>query len=88
MPFHRCPFCIIKPEYCYIGLFIYLALICGTFFGISVAVAEILGRRDDLCGIAGKYKRLAVNLSLIMLITLAVMTSYHYVVYMIMGGES
>ena len=88
MPFHRCPFCIIKPEYGYIGLFIYLALICGAFFGISVAVTEILGRRADLKEMTRVYRQLAVNLSLIMLILLAVLTSWHYIAYIVMGGES
>lgn len=88
MPFHRCPFCIIKPEYGYIGMFIYLALICGAFFGISVAVAEIIGKRADLEEIVKGYRGLAVNLSLLMLLLLAVLTSYHYLVYMIVGGES
>ncbi len=88
MPFHRCPFCIIKPEYHYIGLFIYLALIGGSFFGISVALAELLGRRPSLQAIAKDYRRLAVNLSLIMLLILAILSSYHYLIYMIFGGET
>jgi hypothetical protein len=88
MPFHRCPFCIIKPEYHYIGLFIYLALIGGAFFGISVALAEVLGRRPGLQAIAKDYRRLAVNVSLVMLLILAVLSSYHYLIYMIFGGET
>jgi len=88
MPFHRCPFCIIKQEYFYIGLAIYFTLICGTFFGISTVLAEVLGRRSDLATPVRHYRKIAVDLSLIMLTILAVLSSYHYLLYMITGGES
>jgi hypothetical protein len=88
MPFHRCPFCIIKQEYCYIGLAIYFTLICGTFFGISTALTEVLGRRPDLAGPVRHYRKIAVDLSLILLLILTILSSYHYLLYMITGGES
>ena len=88
MPFHRCPFCIIKPEYHYIGVFIYFTLIIGVFFGISVALAELIGRRTDLAGTAGRYRRKAVDLSLLLLLILAILSSYHYLIYIFLGGES
>jgi hypothetical protein len=88
MPFHRCPFCIIKQEYGYIGLAIYFTLICGTFFGISTALAEILGRRSDLAGPVKHYRKIAVNLSLILLVIMTILSSYHYLRYMLTGGES
>lgn len=88
MPFHRCPFCIIKQEYNYIGLLIYSALICGTFFGVSTSLAEVLRHRSDLAKPAGQYRRVATDLSLIMLVVLTILSSYHYVVYMIVGGEN
>ncbi len=88
MPFHRCPFCIIKPEYSYIGLAIYCTLICGTFFGISTALTEVLGRRSDLVTPVRHYRKIAVDMSLILLTILAVLSSYHYLLYMITGGEN
>ena len=88
MPFHRCPFCIIKPEYHYIGVFIYFTLIIGVFFGISVALAELIGRRPDLAGTAGRYRKSAIDLSIILLLILAVLSSYHYLIYIFLGGES
>jgi len=87
MPFHRCPFCIIKAEYCYIGLAIYFTLICGAFFGISIAPAEVLGRLPELSVTAGRYRRIAVFVSLIMLVALVLLSSYHYLIYMLTGGE-
>jgi hypothetical protein len=88
MPFHRCPFCIIKQEYGYIGLAIYFTLICGTFFGISTALTEILARRPDLAGPVRHYRKIAVDLSFILLIILTILSSYHYLLYIITGGES
>jgi len=88
MPFHRCPFCIIKPEYDYIGLLIYSTLIGGTFFGVSPAVAELVADRTGLEGAVAGYRRVAIRLSLVLLALLAVLSSYHYLFYIITGGES
>jgi len=88
MPFHRCPFCIIKPEYHYIGMFIYFFLIVGGFFGISTALTELIGRRPDLAGTAGRFRKMAIDISLVMLVILAILTSYHYLIYRIFGGET
>lgn len=87
MPFHRCPFCIIKREYCYIGLAIYFILICGSFFGVSVAVAEVVGRSSDLSGAARRYRKAAIYFSLVLLILLAILSSYHYLAYIVTGGQ-
>jgi len=87
MPNHRCPFCIIKPEYHYIGLGIYAALIGGTFFGASTGVAALLGRRPELSVPAGRYRLAAVRISLVLLALYTVLTSYHYLRYLITGGE-
>ncbi len=87
MPFHRCPFCIIKPEYGYIGLAIYFTLIAGTFFGVSIAAVELLGRHPELRVQSGHYRKGAVYLSLVMLIALAILSSYHYLAYILTGGE-
>jgi hypothetical protein len=88
MPFHRCPFCIIKPEYGYIGLAIYFTLIGGTFFGTSTALAAVLGHRPGLAGPVRKYRRIAVDLSFYLLLILTILTSYHYLLYTLTGGES
>lgn len=87
LPNHRCPFCIIKPEYYYIGLAIYTTLIGGAFFGLSTGVAALLGRNPELAGPAGRYRRAAVKISLAFLALFALLTSYHYLLYMITGGE-
>lgn len=37
LPTHHCPFCILKPQYNYVGYFLYLFLFLGTFFGITTS---------------------------------------------------
>jgi hypothetical protein len=87
MPNHRCPFCIIKPEYHYIGLGIYAALICGTFFGASTGVAGMIGRHTDLTSQVARYQRAAVKISLALLALFTILSSYHYLRYLATGGE-
>lgn len=87
LPNHRCPFCLIKPEYYYIGLAIYTTLIGGAFFGSSLGVAALAGRHPDLRGQTARYQRTAVRISLVLLAVFTVLTSYHYLRYLISGGE-
>lgn len=87
LPNHRCPFCIIKPEYNYIGLAIYAALIGGTFFGASTGAAALIGRHSDLTAPAARYQWVAIMISLALLTIFAILTSYHHLRYMLTGGE-
>ena len=87
MPFHHCPFCIIKAEYGHIGIFIYLTLIAGVFFGTNTALTEILRRKEELKDIIAGYQNFAVITATIFLIFYIVLTSFHYIVYQISGGE-
>jgi len=87
LPNHRCPFCILKPEYDSIGYGIYISLIGGTFFGITSSLAAFLGRNPELAEPAGRYRRLAPRLALVCLILFTFLTSYHYLHYLITGGE-
>ena len=38
---HHCPFCILKPEYGYIGYFLYLPLFFGTATGLSLGALSL-----------------------------------------------
>ncbi len=87
MPYHHCPFCILKPEYHFIGFGIYTTLIVGTFLGISAAVVEPCKKRAGLGAVVEHYQRRAVQISLGLLLLFAVLTSYHYLKYMLLGGE-
>jgi len=87
MPFHKCPFCILKPEYHYIGFAIYGALFGGAFLGMSIVVAEPLRTVEGLSEVVTVFQRKAVIYSLILLIVFTLLTSYHYVWYAFRGGE-
>lgn len=87
MPNHRCPFCIIKPEYNGIGLVIYTALIGASFFGVSSGVAGLIGRHPDLSSATARYQRVAIKNSLVFLAIFTILTSYSYLRYLLTGGE-
>ncbi|MGV1098900.1 hypothetical protein ACUUL3_05755 [Thiovibrio sp. JS02] len=87
MPYHRCPFCLLKPEYGYFGFAIYGTLIPAAFFGMSVAVAGLVVERKGLSETVGGYQRWAVKASLVLLIFFTVFSFYHYLKYLFIGGE-
>jgi len=88
MPYHHCPFCILKPEYHYIGFALYFTLIPASFFGFSTVLVEPFKNMDNLEAAIRKYQRTAILISLVLLLFLAAISSYHYLVYKITGGES
>jgi hypothetical protein len=87
MPYHHCPFCILKPEYCFIGFFIYGALFPAGFFGMSAALTSLIPARLGLDEVVHNFQRRAVLFSSILLVLFLLLVSYHMVVYRFMGGE-
>jgi len=87
MPYHHCPFCILKPEYHYIGFALYFTLIPASFFGIATILVGLFKNKDGLAGVVRKYQRAAVKISLLLLLLLTLISSYHYLLYRISGGE-
>ncbi|KPK35686.1 MAG: hypothetical protein AMK70_04880 [Nitrospira bacterium SG8_35_1] len=87
MPYHHCPFCILKPEYHYIGFALYFTLIPAAFFGLTTVLVEPLKSKNDLAAAVRIYQRTAITISLVLLFLLAVTSSYHYLIYKISGGE-
>jgi len=88
MPFHHCPFCILKPQYHYIGFAIYGTLIVATFFGVSAVAIGPWRKNTDIGSITGRFQKMAVKISCILLILFSLLTSYHYLLYTFTGGES
>lgn len=86
MPFHKCPFCILKPQYNYIGFLLYLLLFGGAFLGMSVVVAEPLRSLEGLGGVVPRFQKRAVALSLAFLLLFVATASYPYFRYMLLGG--
>ena len=87
MPYHNCPFCILKPEYNYIGFIIYGTLIVATFLGVIPALIGPLKRKKELLSVINKLQGNAIRLSLVFLTLFLLFSSYHFVRYMIAGGE-
>jgi len=97
MPFHNCPFCILKPEYAYVGFAIYGTLLPAAFLAISAPVVDLLRPRFRLNGVATRpaageevvtaYQRFALLISLLLLVLFAFFSSFHLWRYFIMGGE-
>jgi len=88
MPFHHCPFCILKPEYHYIGFAIYGSLIVATFFGVAAAATGPWRKNSDIAAATGRFQKLAVKISLVLLVLFSLLVSYHYLLYTFIGGES
>jgi len=87
MPYHKCPFCLLKPEYYYFGFALYGALIPATFFGASAPLAGLVRNRIGLEGVVDRYQRLAIKISLVLLVIFSGLSFYHYLKYLISGGE-
>jgi len=87
MPYHHCPFCILKPEYHYIGFALYFTLIPASFFGLSTVLVEPFKRKNNLAVPVLKYQRKAITISLLLLLLLTLISSYHFLLYKIGGGE-
>ena len=47
-PHHHCPFCILKPEYDYIGYLLYLPLFAGLSFALASSLLSALPLPDSL----------------------------------------
>ena len=88
MPFHHCPFCILKPEYDYIGFVLYGTLLLAAFFGIAGAIVHPFRPRPGLERIIPEFQHTAVKLSLLLLAIFVALSSYHLLLYRITGGES
>ncbi len=58
LPSHHCPYCLLKPEYKYIGYMIYFFMIGGAFSGMVAPLVRILTGRDyRVLSRAGTYMK-------------------------------
>lgn len=87
MPFHRCPFCIMKPEYNSIGFAIYGALIGAVFCGIAAPLTETVRSRAGLGEGVNRFQQQATRIALVLLLVFTTLSSFHLVRYLVTGGE-
>jgi hypothetical protein len=87
MPAHRCPFDILQREYDYIGYPLYLALIGGSFAGISAAGTAFCAGLPGLAEPVRRFRRLALWSVLFLLPLFLLIASWSPALYLLTGGE-
>lgn len=87
MPYHRCPFDILQPEYNYIGFPIYLALFLAVFLGTGCGVAQAVRRYDGLVAHVSHFQLVSTAISLLLLLLFLLLTAYAPIRYILAGGE-
>ncbi len=86
MPYHRCPFCILKPEYHYVGFALYGTLLPAVFCGAGVAVIQWV-RRPELAAAVTRLERRFVCWSLGLGGVFVALSTAYLLVYRLAGGE-
>ncbi len=81
MPFHRCPFDILKKQYHFIGYLIYLSLFGATFFGISMGLTSFFATIANLQQSVRSFQRTALRVSLLLLPLFLLLVSWFPIVY-------
>jgi len=82
MPYHHCPFCILKSEYHGWGYPIYFTLFLAVFSGLSHVIAGFCHNLPGLASPVRKLQNLTVKCALVMLGIFVLLSSYHFWVYM------
>lgn len=73
LPTHKCPFCMLQPEYYYAGYVIWGTLLMGSYIGLSDAVSMLwLGKKN-----MRSYKLVVVLLSIFVLLCTAYVSVYY-----------
>ncbi len=82
MPFHRCPFDILKKQYHFIGYLIYLSLFGATFFGISTGMTSSFAKMANLQTPVRLFQRTALRLTLVLLPLFLILVSWFPLIYL------
>lgn len=87
MPFHRCPFDILKKEYNYIGYPIYMTLFAATFSGVSGGAVYVLRFAPGLLEPVHLYRKTANRVSLVLLPLFFALATWFPATYILTGGQ-
>ena len=82
MPFHRCPFDILKKEYDFIGYGIYLLLFGATFLGMSMGLTSLFATISNLHRPVRAFQRIALRCILFLLPLFLVVVSWFPITYL------
>ena len=87
MPFHRCPFDILKKEYSFVGYFIYVTLFSATFLGMSAGVTSLFLTIPSLQKSVRSFRKASLRLCLLLLPLFLIVVSWYPAVYLLGGGD-
>ena len=87
MPFHRCPFDILKKEYYSVGYVIYFALFTATFFGMSAGLTTLFAGLPNMRQAVVSFRKKALRFCLLLLPIFLVVVSWFPAVYLLGGGD-
>jgi hypothetical protein len=73
LPTHKCPFCMLQPEYYYVGYLLWGTLFMGSYIGLSDAVTRLWLKKTDI-----RLQKFVVGLlSIFVLLCTAYVTVYY-----------
>lgn len=87
MPFHRCPFDILKKEYGFVGYLIYFLLFSATFLGMSVGGTSLFTTNSSLHESLRSFRKISLKLCLFLLPLFLAIISWFPVAYFIVGDH-
>jgi hypothetical protein len=66
-PLHHCPFCLLQPEYGYIGYALYLPLFAATAIALGLGLSATLGRAESMRAVLARSAPPLVMAAMVML---------------------
>jgi len=66
-PLHHCPFCLLQPEYGYIGYALYLPLFAATAIALGLGLSATLGRAESMPPVLARSAPPLVMAAMVML---------------------
>lgn len=83
MPFHRCPFDILRKEYYWVGYPIYATLFGATFSGMSAGLTTLLASFSGLEESISTFQRAVLRFCLLFFVVFLLLVSWFPLVYLL-----
>lgn len=75
-PHHHCPFCVLKPEYHYLGYLLYVPLFSATAAGLGIGVLQALPRDSALSAIVPRVSKRLASFAAILFVVFALLATF------------
>ncbi len=76
LPTHHCPFCILQPEYGYVGYALYLALLAGTVCGMGTGIIMPFRGIESLHNVIPRIQKRLALISILSNFTFVLIAGY------------